>query len=220
MFDKIKNISLVLMLSICMAFSSLVLFVLLEIFWHNYQYSNLTKWQDVSTNSQTVYTLKADSSFSKKANNTNILKVSITEDKGSEQVVFIKNQRVKISETNIDYKTGGIIYYQIDNINLKSTIDSYPKQYYHLSSARVVNNDKNIFFDTPHDYNAKKDKSIYFLTLSICGILIFIISIALIYSKKSSQGYLHRIIDKIMIIFNFAILSLLIFHIVRIISWN
>lgn len=84
MFDKIKNISFVFMLSICMAFSSLVLFVLLEIFWHNYQYSNLTKWQDVSTNNQTIYTLKEDNSFSKNANNTNILKVGITEDKGNE----------------------------------------------------------------------------------------------------------------------------------------
>ncbi|WP_167346519.1 hypothetical protein, partial [Moraxella lacunata] len=181
---------------------------------------NLTKWQDVKTDNQTIYTLKVDNSFGKKASNINILKISVTEDKDNEQVIFIKNQKVKISETNIDYKTGGIIYYQIDNINLKATIDSYPKQYYHLSSARAVDNDKNIFFDTPHHYNAKKDKSIYFLTLSICGILTFIISTALIYSKKSSQDYLHRIIDKIMIIFNFAILSLLMFHIIRIISWN
>lgn len=216
-FDTIKNTIIAILVFFVSIFSVVILFIILELFWHNYKQSNLLDWQNAVFDKNKTYILEVNNRFSGRgASSLDFVKLSLSEN-NDKTTYLIKNQLVKIKETNLSYQSNNIAYYPIVDLKAQMAIDG-KKTYYHLMGARLSQNNQEFIIKTPVDFNANKHKASYFTTLFVCFILAFIIVFALKFNKDI-DGLFNKTINFSIKIFGLLISLLLFFHIFRLMTY-
>lgn len=213
----IKNTLVAILVFFFGIFANIVLFVVLELFWHNYKQSNLLDWQNAVFDKDKTYVLEVDNRFSGRgASSLDFVKLSLSEN-GDKSTYLIKNQLVKIKETNLSYQSRKITYYPINDLKAQMAIDG-KKPYYHLTGARLSENGQEFFVNTPVNFNANKNKASYFATLFVCFILAFVIVFSIKFNKEV-DGFFNKFIIFSAKTMGLLITLLLFFHIFRLMTY-
>lgn len=189
--NTIKNTLVAILVLFFGVFMIVVLFVILELFWHNYKQSNLLDWQNVVFDKDKTYVLEVDHRFSGRGQSLDFIKLNLSEN-DDKSTYLIKNQLVKIKETNLSYQSHKITYYPINNLKAQMAIDG-KKPYYHLTGARLSENGQEFFVNTPVKFNTNKNKASYFATLFVCFILVFVIVFSIKFNKEV-DGFFNKFI--------------------------